>query len=134
MGIKLVKTITIISFFISGCNSTKYLLKDDFFVAEENFVKAYKTAFACGCINEATKEGLNKFFVDNKDPGLFSDIETISYFKVKEADSVGRSYAKKISRIEYEDAGYSKPIFSSCFQFSLGEDIDQIAKESYRKK
>ncbi len=67
------------------------------------------------------------------DNGLFSDIELVSYPIVKEADSCGRVYSKKIAIINYEDAGYKKPIVSGCIKLGLSKEVDKIASNRYKQ-
>lgn len=135
MGIKLrvIMELAIVPILFSSCNGYQKFRKSDFFVEKKYFVDSYKTAFICGCINELTSDSLSKFITDINDNGLFQDIEILSYFIAKEADSTGRQYAKKITPIEYEDAGYRKPIVSSCIKFGLSKEVDRIANQRYKK-
>jgi hypothetical protein len=70
--------------------------------------------------------------IKSGDNGLFTDIELISYAIVKEADSIGRLFSKNISIINYEDAGFKKPIISGCIKLGLSSDIDEIVNEKYK--
>ncbi|WP_276974614.1 hypothetical protein [Flavobacterium filum] len=135
MGIKLkviVKLVVIILLFTS-CSGSQKFKKSDFYVNKKYFIDSYKTAFICGCINGLTNDSLNKFITSINDNGLFQDIEILSYFVAKEADSIGRYYSNKITPIEYIDAGHRKPIVSSCIKFGLSKDVDKIANERYKE-
>ena len=73
MGTKLSLFATVLFVIASSCISTNKSQDNDFFVKKEDFVKAYKTAFVCGCINEGTKGNFYKFLKDNNDLGLFTE-------------------------------------------------------------
>lgn len=135
MGIKL-KIIfkwVLFSIFFTSCSGYQKFRKSDFFVEKKYFVDSYKTAFICGCINVLTNDSLNKFISAINDNGLFQDIEVLSYFIAKEADSTGRHYAQKITPIDYIDAGYRKPIVSGCIKLGLSKEVDRIASQRYKK-
>jgi hypothetical protein len=134
MGIKLKFVILVYSaVFLFACTSMQKIKRSDFYVSKDDFLKSYKTAFICGCINGASNNQLNRFFIETDDTGLFSEIETISYFTVKEADSIGRLYANRIEPINYIEAGYKKPVVAACIQFGFSKEIDRIAKQRYKK-
>jgi hypothetical protein len=133
MGIKLMHTAVLLIIVFGSCAPNRKYKKSDFYVRPEDYINAYKVSFICGCINEGTYNSLNKLLVENKDPGLFSEIETISYFKVKEADSLGRVFSNRIKPINYEDAGYKKPIISGCIHLGLSKEVDSHAKKSYKQ-
>jgi hypothetical protein len=134
MGTKLIITIAAIfvTLFIS-CSGSQKFKKSDYYIKETDFINSYKTAFICGCINGATNDSLKTFMANIGDNGLFTDIEMISYSIVKEADSTGRLYSKKIVPINYEDAGYRKPIVAGCIKLGLSKDVDKIAKVRYKR-
>ena len=134
MGIKLITTVAAIfvALFIS-CTGLQKFKKSDYYVKKTDFINSYKTAFICGCINGATNDSLKIFMTNTNDNGLFTDIEMISYSIVKEADSTGRLYSKKIMPINYEDAGYRKPIVAGCIKLGLSKDVDKIAKTRYKR-
>lgn len=133
MGIKLISFTTILFALTCSCSSTKKSLKNDFFVKEDDYTKAYKTAFMCGCLNEGTKGNFYKFLQDNNDLGLFTEGDLISHFKVKEPDSLGRIYSSRIKPFTYGDGQGKVPNFSRCMLFAFSIEIDSIAKESYRQ-
>ncbi|MDE3126265.1 MAG: hypothetical protein KGK14_12170 [Bacteroidota bacterium] len=129
MAIKLKQTGILLILVLGGCAPTRHSKSNDFFVKEEDYVKSYKVAFICGCINEGTKENLTKFITDNNDLGLFSEAEFISHQRVNEADSVGRIYSKRLKPLDYADAGNRTPYISGCIYFALGNEVDKIAKK-----
>lgn len=133
MGIKLISVLLTLTVFVSSCSSPRKSQNNDFFVKEEDFLKAYKIAFLCGCLNENTKEKFNKFLKENNDLGLFSEGDLISHYKVNEADSLGRVFSKRIKPFTYGDGEGKMPNFSSCMYFVLGHEVDSLAKESYRQ-
>lgn len=133
MGVKLVLSAIVFFVLAASCNSTKKSQQTDFFVKEDDYVKAYKTAFVCGCINEGTKGNFYKFLRDNNDLGLFTEGDLISHFKVNEADSLGQVYSRKIKPFTYGDGEGKVPNFSRCMLFALGNEIDSIAKASYKQ-
>jgi hypothetical protein len=71
--------------------------------------------------------------INTGDNGLFVDIEVISYQMVKEADSIGRLLSKGITAINYEDAGYKKPVVSGCIKLGLSESLNEVANARYRQ-
>lgn len=118
----------------TSCSPSKKLSNSNFNVSREDFVKAYKISFICGCLNQASDNKLSDYLKQQNDPGLFSEIDQIGYFVVKEADSIGRLYASKISRINYEDAGFGRPVFSGCIYYGLTKEIDSIAKKAFSRQ
>ena len=118
---------------LPSCTSIRNYKKSDFYVKKDEYLRAHKIAFICGCINEGTNNSLNKFMIENKDVSLFSEAELISHYRVKEADSIGRIYFKKINPINYEDAGYGKAIFSNCIYYAYSKEVDKIARMSYKQ-
>lgn len=133
MDTKLIKLAFISSVILLACSTSKKNQSSDFFINEEDYIKSYKVAFVCGCINEGTNENFSKFMKENNDLGLFTEVEVISHQKVKEADSIGRKFSLKIKTLNYEDASNKKPIISRCIYYSLGKEVDSLAKESYRR-
>lgn len=133
MGIKLISFAIILFALASSCSSIKKSLKNDFFVKEEDYTKAYKTAFVCGCLNEGTKGNFYKFLQENNDLGLFTEGDLISHFKVNEADSLGRIYSGRIKPFTYGDGQGKVPNFSRCVVFAFSNEIDSIARESYKQ-
>ena len=132
MGIKLIYRSCLFVILLSACTSTKNRGSNDFSIKEEDYIKSYKIAFVCGCINEGTKENFTRFMLDNKDLGLFTEAEVISHQRVNEADSVGRVYSRTIKPLNYEDAGDKKPYVSRCIYFALGREVPSFAKVSYQ--
>jgi hypothetical protein len=130
-------TVIIIGIFtltiFTSCTGANKFKKSGYYVSREEFTKSYKAAVICGCINELTNDSLNTFMINNGDNGLFVDIEVISYQMVKEADSIGRRLSKDISAINYEDAGYKKPIVSGCIKLGLSESVREIVNARYRQ-
>ena len=118
---------------VLACNASKKNQSNEFSISEDAFIKSYKTAFICGCINEATNENFARFMRDNNDLGLFTEVEVISHQRVKEADSIGRKFSQNIKSLNYEDAGNKKPVISRCIYFSLSKEVDSLAKASYRQ-
>jgi hypothetical protein len=133
MGTKLILTATVLLILTSACSNIKKSKKTDFFVREKDFIDAYKSAFLCGCINESTQGNFYKFLKENNDLGLFTEGDLISHFKVKEADSLGKVFSNRIELFNYGDGKGKKPIFTSCFYYSLSKEVDSLAKISYRK-
>ena len=133
MGIKLIYRCCLFVILLSACTTTKNRASNDFSINEDDYIKSYKIALVCGCINEGTKENFTKFIVDNNDLGLFTEAEVISHQRVKEADSVGRVYSRTIKPLNYVDAGDKKPYVSRCIYFALGREVDSLAKESYKR-
>jgi|688.fasta_scaffold16494_7 hypothetical protein len=121
------------STYLYSCTSARNFKKSDYYVSKTDFVKSYKAAAICGCINELTNDSLKTFMINNGDNGLFVDIEVISYQTVKEADSVGRLLSKDVLAINYADAGYKKPIVSGCIKLGLTKSITEIAIARYRQ-
>lgn len=134
MGIKLIYRCCWMVIFLSACTAAKNRCSHDFSQNEEDYIKSYKIAFVCGCINEGTKENFTRFMADNNDLGLFTEAEIISHQRVNEADSVGRVYSRMIKPLNYADAGDKKPFVSRCIYFVLGREVDSLAKESYRHR
>ncbi len=132
MGIKLVKLAYMSCLFLLACNASKRNKASDFSVNKEDYIKSYKVAFICGCINEGTKEKLANIIKENNDLGLFTEVEVMSHQKVKEADSIGRTFSYKIKPLNYGDANNKKPIISRCIYYSLSNEVDSLAKASYR--
>jgi hypothetical protein len=116
-----------------GCTAAHNFKKSDYYVSKADFAKSYKTAAICGCINELTNDSLKTFMINRGDNGLFVDIEVISYQMVKEADSIGRLLSKGITAINYEDAGYKKPVVSGCIKLGLSESLNEVANARYRQ-
>ncbi len=116
-----------------GCTASHNFKKSDYYVSKTDFVKSYKAAAICGCINELTNDSLKTFMINRGDNGLFVDIEVISYQMVKEADSIGRLLSKGITAINYEDAGYKKPVVSGCIKLGLSESLNEVANARYRQ-
>ena len=132
MDTKLIKLSIISTLSLLACNVFKKNHSSDFAINKEDYVKSYKVAFVCGCINEGTKENFTNFIKENKDLGLFTEVEVMSHQKVKEADSIGRMFSYKINALNYEDGSNKKPIISRCIYYSLSKEVDSFAKESYR--
>ena len=132
MGAKLIFILTFLCC-LSACSGLQKFKKSDYYVSEENFIKSYQSAFICGCINGLTNDSLNRFITEINDNGLFTDIEIISYAKVNEADSLGRAFSERIKIINYEDAGYKKPVVSGCIKLGLSEELLSIAKKKYKE-
>jgi len=133
MGIKLISFAILLHVFAYSCNSSKKSRRNDFFIKEDDYTKAYKTAFICGCLNEGTKGNFYKFLRDNNDLGLFTEGDLMSHFKVKEADSLGRIFSSRIKPFTYGDGQGKVPYFSRCILFALSKEVDSIAKESYKQ-
>lgn len=131
MDNKLIKLALLSSVLLLACTTSKKKQSNEFSTSEDEFIKSYKTAFICGCINEATNENFARFMRDNNDLGLFTEVEVISHQRVKEADSIGRRFSQNIKSLNYEDAGNKKPIISRCIYFSLSKEEDSLAKASY---
>ena len=121
------------STYLCSCTAVHNFKKSVYYVSKTDFVKSYKAAAICGCINELTNDSLNTFMINNGDNGLFVDIEVISYQTVKEADSVGRLLSKDVLAINYADAGYKKPIVSGCIKLGLSKSITETAIARYRQ-
>jgi hypothetical protein len=100
---------------------------------QEDFIKAYKVSFICGCINAGTKGAFQKFMLDNNDLALFSEVELVSHDVVLEADSIGRIYANRIGPINYSDAGNRVPYVSSCIYYSMSRQVDSLARISFKR-
>lgn len=133
MGIKLNLLAIVFFALVSSCISTRKGQDNDFFVKKNDYIKAYKTAFVCGCLNEGTKGNFYQFLKDNNDLGLFTEGDLISHFKVNEADSLGRIYSTRIKPFTYGDGQGKIPNFSRCMLFAFSNEIDSIAKESYKQ-
>lgn len=133
MGIKLILFSVLLVILGSSCRSIKKSQENEFFVKKDDFVKAYKTAFMCGCLNEGTKGNFYKFLRDNNDLGLFTEGDLISHFRVNEADSIGQIYSSLINPFTYGDGQGKVPNFSRCMLFAFSNEIDSIAKESYKQ-
>ena len=118
---------------VFSCKSVIKNQGNDFFVKKEDYIKAYKTAFVCGCLNQGTKGNFYKFLKDNNDLGLFTEGDLISHSKVKEADSLGRKYSIQITPFTYGDGKDKIPIFSKCMLFAFNTEVDSIANVSYKK-
>jgi hypothetical protein len=131
MMIKIIYQITAVAFCVISCTAHKKNQSNDFFVKEDDFLKAYKTAFVAGCLNEGTNGNFYKFLNDNNDLGLFTEGDLISHFRVNEADSLGRVYAKRIKTFTYGDGRGKVPNFSGCMHFAFSNEVDSIAKRSY---
>jgi hypothetical protein len=132
MGIKLICYLGIF-FLLMACASTKKKLSNDFFLTEEDYVKAYKTVVLYGCLNEGTKGGLSDILKRNNDLGLFSEVDMIFHSTANVADSLGRAYSQKIKPFTYGDGQGKIPNFSRCVLYVLSNEVDSLAKESYRK-
>ncbi len=131
MGTKLIFCLVIFNIATMSCSSIHRYSKNDFFVREDDYVKAYKTAVMCGCLNEGTNGNFYKFLEDNKDLGLFTEGDLISHHKVNEASNLGKLYAQKIEPFNYGDGKGKIPNFSRCFLYALSKEVDSIAKKNY---
>jgi hypothetical protein len=133
MGVKLMKFIVCITCLFSSCSTSREYRHSDFYVKREDFIKAYKAAFFCGCMNGGTAGNFYKFLKDNNDLGLFSEGDLISHFRVNEADSIGRTYSNKIEPFNYGDGLGKKPVFSRCMVYALSAEVEKLARESYKQ-
>lgn len=114
-----------------SCTEPARLSKSDYNTRLKEFVAAYKVSFICGCMDGGFNNDLKGFLKSQNDLGLFSEIDQLGYFIVKEADSLGRIYGAKIEQINYEDAGYGKPIFTGCIYYGMSKEIDSTARTSF---
>ena len=127
-GSRIVKVfIAILLITISSCSTTKDFRDLYGSMKEKNFVKSYKVAMVYGCINEGTNGNLNRFIKENNDLGLFSEVEFLSHGIVKQADSIGRVFSKRLRPINYADAGDGVPYFSGCIYLAFSNEGESIA-------
>ncbi len=133
MGTKLMCIMVVLAVFGSTCSTTKKNQSNDFFVKEDDYINAFKTAFLCGCLDKGTRGNFYKFLSENNDLGLFTEGDLISHFKVNEADSLGRMYSNRIKPFNYGDGRGKVPNFSRCMGFALSSEIDSIARASYKQ-
>lgn len=101
---------------------------------EENFVLAYKKSVLNGCINEATNNNFDKFSKDNNDLGLAIEIEIMQHQELIVAVNKGKELTKKIRTINYSDFEGKKPIISDCVSFAFSQEIDSIARVTFKNK
>jgi hypothetical protein len=132
MGIKINLFVMIFVTFAWSCRTAKTNRGNEFFVQKDDFIKAYKTAFVCGCLNQGTSGNFYKFLKENNDLGLFTEADLISNFTVAEADSLGRAYSSHIKPFDYGDGKGMVPNFSRCLFFALSHQIDSISRARYK--
>lgn len=118
---------------IMSCTATKKKISNDFFVKEEDYVKAYKTVVLYGCLNEGTKGNFSNFLKENNDLGLFSEVDMIFHSTANIADSLGCVYSRKIKPFTYGDGQGKIPNFSRCVLYAFSNEVDSFAKESYKQ-
>jgi hypothetical protein len=128
------KLFFVLSVFIltSSC-SRKIFSSKDYLVKETDYVNAFRAFVFANCLNEGTRGNFSKFLEKNNDLGLFSETEIIFHSTAKFADTLGRAYSHKIVPFEYGDGKGKIPNLSECYLYSLSNEIDSIAKVSYRK-
>jgi|SRR6218665_480672 len=131
MGIRIIIAGILLITLNAGCKTAKQTGSTDYSTREE-FVKAYKVAFICGCLNEGTKEGFKDFMTRSNDLGLFTEAQLISPERVIEADSIGRAFSKQIKPLNYADAGDKIPYVSRCITYALGKQVDSLAQKRFK--
>jgi len=134
MGTKLRLILGIFGLFLFATScAINRKIKLDGYLPKENYIKLYKTAIICGCINEGTKGGLGEFFTKNNDAALFTETEGLSIPIVLEADSIGKAYSKKIAPIDYIEIEGKTPVFSRCIWYGMSKEADKIAQKKYKE-
>lgn len=132
MGIKLITMCYLCSILLLSCRMNKDGIQSEFTSNVDDYVKSYKIAFTCGCINEGTGEGLSKLIRESNDLGLFTEAEVLSGKRISQADSLGRLYSYRVKALDHEDLGGKKPYVSRCLYFAFSNEIDSLAKESHK--
>ena len=122
----------VLTFIFTSCHSRKLFSSKEYRVKETDYVNAFRAFVFANCLNEGTTGNFSEFLEKNNDLGLFSEVEIIFHSTAKFADTLGRTYSHKIVPFEYGDGKGKIPNLSECYLYSLSNEIDSIAKVSFR--
>lgn len=100
---------------------------------EEAYVQAYKICIAYGCINEGTKNGLQRILQEQNDLGLATESEILGKVESVSIVNEGKEIAKKITPIDYADYEDRRPYFSDCISYAFSKQTDSLARLAFKK-
>lgn len=131
MGIRLtLKHIVILAiFFITGCKPTEQTSYD-----EAEWVWAYKSQVVYSCMCELTNEELKEVLKHNNDISFIGEADVLGVYYTAESDSVGRSFAKRITPVFSDDSEFAgrKSIFTSCLALYNNKEVNDLILERYK--
>lgn len=108
-----------------GCNEKQT-------TAENDYIESYKFVVFFECVNSSTYGSMNQYVEENNDYGVAREVGVIYHSDFKLAKQVGSQFSKNIQVLEIPDNIGKKPVLSKCYEYSISDYVDSIAKARFK--